>query len=279
MSLKKEYEENGLLCLENIISIDTIDKINFKIETFKRENQKFLEDNNLFKDNKLHRVINFHILIDEIKDIYVEILEKINQIFYQDTTFWSSIYFETGSEQPLHRDLPYFYTGEINTSFGCWVALEDININNGPLLAIKGSHLVKQPDLNKIRDLYFPNEDVPSSDNNLFEHYNKEVRTMCGKLEKVEYSNIPKGSLIIWHINTLHGGKEHIDKKLSRKSLVFHLTPKNKFVGHLDYFFSKNKKLPNINFEYEIYKNQLIKKNHLIDFAHIVQKTKEELIA
>ena len=83
MSLKKEYEENGLLCLENIISIDTIDKINFKIETFKRKNQKFLKDNNLFKDNKLHRVINFHILIDEIKDIYVEILEKINQIFFK----------------------------------------------------------------------------------------------------------------------------------------------------------------------------------------------------
>ena len=40
MSLKKEYEENGLLCLKNIISIDLIDKINFKIETFKRENQK-----------------------------------------------------------------------------------------------------------------------------------------------------------------------------------------------------------------------------------------------
>ena len=63
MSLKKEYEENGLLCLENIISIDTIDKINFKIETFKRKNQKFLKDNNLFKDNKLHRVINFTGLI------------------------------------------------------------------------------------------------------------------------------------------------------------------------------------------------------------------------
>ena len=278
MKLKKEYDENGLLHVEDVISQVTIDKINLKIDLFKKKNLRFLKENNLFKNQKLHRIINFHILIEEIKEVYVEVLTKINEIFYHDTTLWSSIYFETGSEQPMHRDLPYFYTGEMGTSFGCWVALEDITVNNGPLQAIKKSHLLKQPDLDQIRNIYFPNVEVPSSDNNLFEHYNQEVREMCKNYETIEYSNIKKGSLIIWHINTLHGGKMHLDINQSRKSLVMHLTPKNKFVGHLDYFFSKNKKLPSVNFDYEIYKNQLIKKNYLIDFAHIIQKTKNELI-
>jgi len=278
MTLKKEYDENGLLYLENVVSKNLIDKINFKIEIFKKKNFDFLKGNNLLKNDRLHRIINFHILIEDIKEVYNEILTKISDIFFNNTTLWSSIYFETGSEQPLHRDLPYFYTGELHSSFGCWVALEDINSNNGPLEAIKKSHLIDQPDLVKIRNLFFADSDVPSSDNNLFGYYNQQVRLMCKNYEKIEYSNIQKGSVILWHINTLHGGKEHFDKNLTRKSLVFHFTPKNKFVGHLDYFFCKERKLPSVKFEYEVYKNKLIKKNNLIDFAHIIQKTKEELI-
>ena len=277
MKLKEQFEIDGLLLCENIISKEKINHVNNKINFFKLKNKFFLQTNNLLKYNFLNRVINLHSLIPEMKDVYCEIRDKVD-IFNIDTTLWSSIYFEVGSEQPLHRDLPYFYTGNrLNESFGVWIALEDINSNNGPLLAVKKSHLIDQPDLKKIRYKYYPNMSVPSSDNNLFSEYNEDIREKCKNLEIIEYSNISKGSVIVWHINTLHGGKVHIDKTLSRKSIVFHLTPKNKYVGHLNFFFQPEIPLPAIEYDYDIYKNYLIKNNNIIDFAHIVQKNISEL--
>lgn len=49
MKLKKEYEENGLLLVEDVVSQEIIDKINLKIELFKKKNSRFLNENNLFK--------------------------------------------------------------------------------------------------------------------------------------------------------------------------------------------------------------------------------------
>jgi hypothetical protein len=277
MKLKDQFEVEGLLLCKKIISEKKIDQLNNKIDLFKLKNKNFLQTNNLLKYNFLNRIINLHSLIHEMKDVYCEIRDKIN-IFNAHTTLWSSIYFEVGSEQPLHRDLPYFYTGNnLNESFGLWVALEDIYSNNGPLLGVKKSHLMDQSDLKKIRHKHFPNMNVPASDNNLFLEYNEDIREKCKNLEIIEYSNIPKGSVIVWHINTLHGGKVHIDKTLSRKSVVFHLTPKNKYVGHLNYFFQPEISLPQIEYDYDIYKNYLIKKNNIIDFAHIIQKNILEL--
>lgn len=42
MKLKKEYEENGLLLVEDVVSQEIIDKINLKIELFKKKIQDFL---------------------------------------------------------------------------------------------------------------------------------------------------------------------------------------------------------------------------------------------
>ena len=158
MKLNDQFKVDGLLLCKKIICEKKIDQLNNKIDLFKLKNKNFLQTNNLLKYNFLNRIINLHSLIHEMTDVYCEIRDKIN-IFNAHTTLWSSIYYEVGSEQPLHRDLPYFYTGNnFNESFGLWVALEDIYSNNGPLLGVKKSHLIDQPDLKKIRHKHFPNK-------------------------------------------------------------------------------------------------------------------------
>jgi len=41
-----------------------------------------------------------------------------------------------------------------------------------------------------------------------------------------------QGDVLIWHANLLHGGEEHLDKSLSRKSMVFHYSAKEAICYH-----------------------------------------------
>ena len=48
------------------------------------------------------------------------------------------------TEQPLHSDYMHFASKPDLYLAGCWIALEDINEKNGPLIVVPQSHKLKK---------------------------------------------------------------------------------------------------------------------------------------
>jgi ectoine hydroxylase-related dioxygenase (phytanoyl-CoA dioxygenase family) len=152
---------------------------------------------------------------------------------------------------------------------GVWAALEDIDEDNGPLVAVKGSHKLGEPDLSKLKSRFHPNEPVPPSSPELFNAYNEELISLANKagLETV-VCKVNKGDVIVWNPATLHGGLPHVNKEKTRRSFVMHVTPKNTPMKHMDYFFNPTKTIEPINKDYENYSGRLLEVGDKIDFMH-----------
>ena len=57
------------------------------------------------------------------------------------TSLYTSLFFSRGTEQRIHIDIPFFWTYPKNRYFGVWTALEDVDMNNGPLRVLERGHL------------------------------------------------------------------------------------------------------------------------------------------
>ena len=86
---------------------------------------------------------------------------------------------------------------------GVWVALEDIDEDNGPLMYYPGSH--------KLHEFSMDDFDLKQGYDN-YDKYEERIQQLVEK-EKLEgeYGVIKKGDALIWHVNLLHGA-------LSRKT-------------------------------------------------------------
>jgi phytanoyl-CoA hydroxylase len=160
------------------------------------------------------------------------IMEITDTLLGAKTSICSSLYFEKGSQQSLHRDSPFFFTNPPENFVGFWLPLEDVTPLNGPVSYVPKSHLIPQEKLlNQISD----REVSPFS--RYCELISNEIQ--ASKL-KTEILTIKKGDLLIWHPLLVHGGSPINKKDASRHSLVFHLIPEDiPIYGH-DEFFNKN---------------------------------------
>jgi ectoine hydroxylase-related dioxygenase (phytanoyl-CoA dioxygenase family) len=93
-------------------------------------------------------------------------------VFEKRTCLHSSLFFEVGSAQDIHRDIPLFWTNPANSYFGTWLALEDTDADNGPLLVVKGSHKLPLLDRAKITSEVYSNfNDIKDIDDDLWNIY------------------------------------------------------------------------------------------------------------
>ena len=97
---------------------------------------------------------------------------------------------------------------------GVWVALEDIDLDNGALVYYPGSHKLPVVTMEDVAPGPGP-EHYP-----LYEaHIEAIVRER--KLEPA-YAVLKKGQALLWASNLLHGGSSHRDKTRTRHSQVTH---------------------------------------------------------
>jgi ectoine hydroxylase-related dioxygenase (phytanoyl-CoA dioxygenase family) len=119
------------------------------------------------------------------------------------------------------------------------VALEDADLENGPLIVVKGGHLLPELDREAMaRRFYADLEAVPSSSEELWNAYQDEVALRCRDAGLMpEAVCVNKGDTIIWHPQAPHGGAEILDLNRTRYSLVMHTTPLGVPVYHHNVFF------------------------------------------
>jgi ectoine hydroxylase-related dioxygenase (phytanoyl-CoA dioxygenase family) len=194
--------------------------------------------------------VNLHLAIDAIADLFAEEAVGLficDRYFGAPTALYTSLYYERGSEQDLHRDTPYFCTRPAGNYLGMWLALDDVDDGNGPLRVLPGSHRLESIDVQAIaRELFTDPLNVPSSSQDGWNRYQAEVQQQCLDQGLVaEPLHVQRGDVVIWHPELVHGGAPHLTRERPRRSLVMHVTPMGMPVYHMDVFFNPAKQVSN----------------------------------
>ena len=153
------------------------------------------------------------------------IVRFLKHVFGSAPALLQSLTFNKSSEQVIHQDFSYvFEQREVAKLAACWVALEDISADAGPLEYFTRSHLLGAGDFFNWGEsnVHILNRaDAASRAADYLAHLKKQV------VEKKWPSEIflpRKGDVLIWHGLLLHGGTAMKNPNLTRKSYVCHYT-------------------------------------------------------
>ena len=184
-----------------------------------------------------------------------EVLTLLGGLYERRAFPFQTLNFRVGTQQATHADSLHFSSVPENFMCGVWVALEDIDMENGPLHYFKGSH--KRPTATM--------QDIQRQSGGVVDQFFAQAHKPYEK----EYGLIKRGQAVIWAANLLHGGDPIIDQTRTRLSQVTHyffddcyyVTPINNISGSAEY----------IRHPYDISQNKFIwgRRNGKIVRPHI----------
>lgn len=155
------------------------------------------------------------------------ILEVIKTLTGEAAYPFQTINFDKGTNQRLHQDGVHFQTFPRGKMIGVWVALEDMDEENGTLMVVPRSHhagyfewqgmgFEKQ----KVEHQYAAYAKYEDKIENFSMHLNGEETLPARELAKPVVCS--KGDAIIWGLELFHGGWPIKDEERTRHSQVTH---------------------------------------------------------
>lgn len=142
------------------------------------------------------------------------VLSALEQLFQRRALPFQTLNFPVGTQQETHSDTIHFNSVPSGFMAGVWVALEDIDEENGPLQYYPGTHRLPE---------------IGMQDIGLEPGYHNYVQYEAHMAKYVKELNVepafglmPKGHALIWHANLLHGGSRQRNLKRTRHSQVTH---------------------------------------------------------
>jgi len=174
---------------------------------------------------------------DAVKSIALNplALSYLAQLYGRKALAFQTLNFPVGTQQKAHSDTIHFNSKPSGFMAGVWVALEDVNLDNGALVYYPGSH--KWPEYNM--------QDVGNGigyEN--YKHYEAFIQERIDESGiKPFYAELKKGQVLIWHANLVHGGSKPQRENRTRYSQVTHYyfkgckyyTPMNSTPDKLDW--------------------------------------------
>ncbi|NEQ40361.1 MAG: phytanoyl-CoA dioxygenase [Okeania sp. SIO3I5] len=157
----------------------------------------------------------------DVKEIATapKIINLLKILYQREPIPFQTLNFRFGTEQSTHSDSIHFSSVPARFMCGVWIALEDIDANNGPLHYYPGSHKLPIFDLNDL-GITGSYQNKPYDIYPVYEEFLQSLIEHNG-LEKVELY-VKKGQALIWAANLLHGGSPVLDKNRTRYSQVTH---------------------------------------------------------
>ena len=138
----------------------------------------------------------------------------MHQLFGRKPLPFQTLNFPSATQQHAHSDTIHFNSSPKGFVAGVWIALEDIDMENGPLIYYPGSHKMREYTMNSF-GLEAGSENYPE--------YEQAIQQLINEKElSPDYGTIKKGEALIWHSNLLHGGSALKDVSRSRHSQVTH---------------------------------------------------------
>ena len=146
--------------------------------------------------------------------VHPRVLDLLHTMYGRDPVPFQTLNFEYGTQQRAHSDTVHFSSLPARYMCGVWVALEDVDAGNGPLLYYPGSHRLPDP--------FFQRFGLPAG----FESYERYESAQAALLaahglERIEF-HAKAGDVLIWSANLVHGGTPITDQGRTRWSQVTH---------------------------------------------------------
>ncbi len=248
---------------------------------FKEANKEIVQKHEN-ENGYLHRIVNLHEKVEQLSLLFSKNKNALEVLdfFLNETIIYTSLFFERGSEQDLHRDTPYFCTRPEYSYFGFWIALEDTDENNGSLKVVKGAH--KLPELNRLKiaeHFYDDLEAVDPYDVRLWMEYHRQLKEQYDAAGLIEEEvHFKKGDAVLWNPQTPHGAAKILDPKRTRLSFVMHVTPPNVPVYKQDVFFTNKDVSDKAYWAYTNVGSRRAIKHGQISFAHVENFELEQLL-
>lgn len=242
-SARDVLERDGFCILRGAVAPELVAECRADFATWAAENAAECNEERAKFDGYLPRVINLHQHVPALARLFSEtpsVLALLDAYFDAEAVLYTSIYFEHGSAQSVHRDAPYFATmPELNRFVGVWYALEDTTESNGPLTAVRGGHDVNVDDVAVARSLFSDGSEIPPIHMPLWQAYQEAVVAACGEAGlEPEVLHARAGDAIVWHALLPHGGMPIDASAPTRHSLVVHSIPIATGVRQAEVFFN-----------------------------------------
>jgi hypothetical protein len=194
--------------------------INPEIENFDEVSQRIIEA--LAPEYKGNgRIQDAWVFNEHVKKLALapKVLSLLKILYQREPIPFQTLNFPVGTQQSTHSDTIHFHSVPAEFMCGVWVALEDVDANNGPLHYYPKSHKLPIFDLQHLGLTANGSKSIHEN----YAAYDQFLQYFIQhlKLEKTEVS-LRKGQAIIWSANLLHGGSPILDPSRTRHSQVTH---------------------------------------------------------
>jgi ectoine hydroxylase-related dioxygenase (phytanoyl-CoA dioxygenase family) len=240
----ERFEREGVLVLDDPCPPELVDEVLADVEPMYRDafdEGPYYYDNGVVYNRETgawkekgyhwHRIQNAWKIRDSIRSVALapRVVGMVEQLFGRKVKPFQTLNFPLGTEQPPHADSFFFQSEPLGYMCGVWVALEDMDMNNGPLLYYPGSHKIPMPSWEEIEQHVGKTahiEDVPDWDERMKERGGIYTQYMRDLLEREgfepAYGTVRKGQAVVWSPNLIHGGSPQTDRSRTRHSQVSH---------------------------------------------------------
>ena len=239
---RDRFDRDGFLILDDPCPTELLDSLRTEFEAMFKdawnpgpqvEVDGVVYDHNYGRTGEWHwhRIKNAWKINDNARAVALDrgILDLLEDLFGRGVLPFQTLNFPVGTQQKAHSDSFHFQSDPAGFMCGVWVALEDMDMDNGPLVYYPGSHklpIPTWPEIEAEMGRVLKKEDYSSHDEFLMAR-SAEYEQYCQRLIeredlKPEYGTIRKGQAVLWAPNLLHGGSPQNDQSRTRHSQVTH---------------------------------------------------------
>jgi ectoine hydroxylase-related dioxygenase (phytanoyl-CoA dioxygenase family) len=236
------FERDGFLIIDNPCPEDLVDAV---VEEFEeRFNDDFDPGPETMRDGVLYavhrklrgsyhwqRIQNAWKVSRSARELALapRVLSVLETLYARRPKPFQTLNFPVGTQQSAHADAMFFASEPDGYMCGVWVALEDVDMENGPLVYYPGSHKLPSPS-NVLVEEFLGETNTPESfptQAELRSERNRQYAVYCQRLIeshdlRPQHATIKRGQAMIWASNLLHGGAVQKDPARTRRSQVTH---------------------------------------------------------
>jgi len=144
-----------------------------------------------------------------------QLITLLSKLYGRQAFAFQTLNFKQGSQQAAHTDSVHFHSAPERFMCGVWVALEDVELDAGPLCYYPGSHTLPVYDCRQIG--FTPSDTINQT---VYEPTWNKLIEAHGLHKKVFVARA--GDALIWAANLLHGGEPILRPGATRWSQVTH---------------------------------------------------------
>lgn len=213
-TLQATFAQDGYAIIDTGLSDAVLDEAGRCVETQDAPHHGTADEGGFYYGQRVQDGWKQHPAVEAIAT-HPRILDVLSRLNGRTPLPFQILNFPVGTEQHVHSDAVHFNCWPNDGSLcGVWVALEDIDETNGPLVYYPGSH--------RLPELYPINFGLRAGEAE-YQVYEQRLQDLVRQL-RLEPSRalLKRGQALIWAGNLLHGGDRVQDPRRTRLSQVTH---------------------------------------------------------